>query len=203
MAFPSCCSRQQSPREAPCPSQVTPLSNNEWAVRYPAAGTTWSSPSWTPFHCSSYALQGCSFSWMDYISTAFSSHRRWVELTLKRKVFWKLACDLLSFLICKKTVWNISPPLTFLTAQSHRACPSCWQDPDWVGGNAHPLHQTLTHGMLFWCQRNVNSIPINFFPLCVGVVSQFTTGPGLLQVDGVTPSCPFWQARALNETLIK
>lgn len=157
-------SRQQSPREAPCPSQVTPLSNNEWAVRYPAACMACSSPSWTLFHSSSYALGGCSSSWMDYISAAFSPHRRWARLTLKRKV------------VLKTGLWSAFPPpkqedsLKRFSPFDISDCSepqgmSLMLARSWLGAwECSPLAPNTHTGNVFWCQRSVNSIPINVFP---------------------------------------
>lgn len=75
-------------------------------------------------------------------------------------------------------------PPDILTTQSHRACPLWWQDPDWVGGKARPLHETSSFTQLnaFCDVRDVLTTPqrfIFFSPVFkyVGIVSQAATGP--------------------------
>lgn len=183
VTFPDRWSGQHSqPHEPLCPPQLAPFSNNEWAVRYPAAYTTWSSPSLDTF-----SLLELHF------KVAVSNRQITFQLSSpctgdysslgKERIFSKLACDLFFFLVFKKTVWNVSPSWYF--DQSEPQGLSIVVARPWLSGwEGSPLTPDyLIHTANAFCHvRDVLTTPQRFFffpPVFkyMGIVSQAATGP--------------------------
>lgn len=114
VTFPDRWSGQRSqPHEPLCPPQLAPFSNNEWAVRYPAAYTTWSSPSLDTF--SLLELHSLRLQFLtDRLHFSCLLLAQVIIVHLEREgYFQNWLVIFFSVLVFKKTVWNVSPSWYF------------------------------------------------------------------------------------------